>query len=402
MDRRIIMGICTSLQKRRFRTLFSGGGSSANTEKNAGVSPIFSRVCGRCEENNWNSNARWKSSQGTKTKSSSSSSSFVGASAKLKKRKESLDSLGTWDTATDLPLEVDATIASGKPVPSIRANNVGVSSGKGRRTYMEDQYGVGNLNGDPSALYLAVFDGHGSDVCANFCATIFPKHLAYWFQNPDVDVPTALHKSFLEVNNAFASWYIFGRRGPDIKSSGSTATICILKDNIHLFIGHVGDSRAILCRSGEARKLTTDHDPSLITEKTRIERSGGRISDTGRVNERLAMSRSIGDHELKRFGVIAAPDVISMKIDHSRDSFLVLTTDGINNVMTDTEIINTVLQTKDPQYAATLLTETAFEYSSEDNITALVIPLGSWGKYSAAATIFHSFGKSFTSSSRFS
>ncbi|XP_035714801.1 protein phosphatase 1K, mitochondrial isoform X2 [Folsomia candida] len=375
MDRRIIMGICTSLQKRRFRTLFSGGGSSANTEKNAGVSPIFSRVCGRCEENNWNSNARWKSSQGTKTKSSSSSSSFVGASAKLKKRKESLDSLGTWDTATDLPLEVDATIASGKPVPSIRANNVGVSSGKGRRTYMEDQYGVGNLNGDPSALYLAVFDGHGSDVCANFCATIFPKHLAYWFQNPDVDVPTALHKSFLEVNNAFASWYIFGRRG---------------------------DSRAILCRSGEARKLTTDHDPSLITEKTRIERSGGRISDTGRVNERLAMSRSIGDHELKRFGVIAAPDVISMKIDHSRDSFLVLTTDGINNVMTDTEIINTVLQTKDPQYAATLLTETAFEYSSEDNITALVIPLGSWGKYSAAATIFHSFGKSFTSSSRFS
>lgn len=44
----------------------------------------------------------------------------------------------------------------------------------------------------------------------------------------------------------------------------------------------------------------------------------------------------------------------------------------------------------------------AFEYSSEDNITALVIPLGSWGKYSAAATIFHSFGKSFTSSSRFS
>lgn len=29
--------------------------------------------------------------------------------------------------------------------------------------------------------------------------------------------------------------------------------------------------------------------------------------------------------------------------------------------MTDTEIINTVLQTKDPQYAATLLTETVSE-----------------------------------------
>ncbi len=51
------------------------------------------------------------------------------------------------------------------------------------------------------------------------------------------------------------------------KSSGSTATICILKDSVNLFIGHVGDSRAILCRSGEARKLTTDHEPSLISER---------------------------------------------------------------------------------------------------------------------------------------
>jgi len=212
----------------------------------------------------------------------------------------------------------------------------------------------------------------------------------------------ALHKTFLEVNNAFASWYIYNRRGPHIVSSGTTATVCILKNSTELFIGHVGDSRAILCRSGEARKLTIDHEPSLITEKARIEKSGGQINQAGRVNERLAMTRSIGDLELKRFGVIAVPDVISLRVDHSRDAFLVLTTDGINSVMTDLEIVEIVKQTKDPQYAATLLTETAFEYSSEDNNTSLVIPLGSWGKYSAAATIFHSFGKSFSSSSRYS
>lgn len=73
------------------------------------------------------------------------------------------------------------------------------------------------------------------------------------------------------------------------------------------------------------------------------------------------MSRSIGDHELKRFGVIASPDVISIRIDHSRDAFLVLTTDGINSVLNDNEIVNIVKQTKDPQYAATLLTETVYK-----------------------------------------
>jgi protein phosphatase 1K len=49
--------------------------------------------------------------------------------------------------------------------------------------------------------------------------------------------------------------------------SGSTATICLLHNSVDLYIGHVGDSRAILCRSGEARKITTDHVPTLIAEK---------------------------------------------------------------------------------------------------------------------------------------
>ncbi len=75
-------------------------------------------------------------------------------------------------------IQVEATIASNyKPIPEIRSSNVGVSSVKGRRTYMEDQYVFGHLNSDPSALYVAIFDGHGSDVCAKFCASIFPKHV---------------------------------------------------------------------------------------------------------------------------------------------------------------------------------------------------------------------------------
>lgn len=70
------------------------------------------------------------------------------------------------------------------------------------------------------------------------------------------------------------------------------------------------------------------------------------------------MSRSIGDLDLKRYGVIPDPDIRILKVDHSRDAFIVLTTDGINHVMTDEEIVETVKQTNEPQYAATMLTET--------------------------------------------
>ncbi len=70
------------------------------------------------------------------------------------------------------------------------------------------------------------------------------------------------------------------------------------------------------------------------------------------------MTRSIGDLEFKKFGVIAEPEVRVVRISHSRDAFLVLTTDGINSVMTDKEITETVKQAEDPTEAAHLVTDT--------------------------------------------
>ena len=48
---------------------------------------------------------------------------------------------------------------------------------------------------------------------------------------------------------------------------GTTATVALLQNNVDLYLGHVGDSRAMLCRNGKARRLTSDHCPSLLAEK---------------------------------------------------------------------------------------------------------------------------------------
>lgn len=50
---------------------------------------------------------------------------------------------------------------------------------------------------------------------------------------------------------------------------GTTATVALLRDGIELVIGSVGDSRAMLCRKGEAYALTSDHTPERIDEKER-------------------------------------------------------------------------------------------------------------------------------------
>ena len=115
------------------------------------------------------------------------------------------------------------------------------------------------------------------------------------------------------------SSYDFIFSGNDsVMTSGTTATVCLLRNGIELVVGHVGDSRATLCRSGQSLRLTNDHEPDNLVEKARIERSGGHVtwSSLGkpRVNGRLQMTRSIGDVDLKPYGVTAEPEVQSIEV----------------------------------------------------------------------------------------
>lgn len=49
--------------------------------------------------------------------------------------------------------------------------------------------------------------------------------------------------------------------------AGTTAAVTLLRGGVELAVGHVGDSRVILCRLGGSRELTQDHCPSRLAEK---------------------------------------------------------------------------------------------------------------------------------------
>ena len=153
-------------------------------------------------------------------------------------------------------------------------------------------------------------------------------------------------------------------------------------------IASVGDSGAVLCRSGETISLTNDHHPSREDELKRIKSFKGWIDWESRatpmVNGRLAMTRSLGDFDLKGFGVIASPETSLLKINSEHDAFLVLHTDGISHVMSDTDIVQLVQAFNEPHQAAHALTCCAMQYGSEDNATAIVVPLRAWDKFQAA------------------
>jgi protein phosphatase 2C len=142
--------------------------------------------------------------------------------------------------------------------------------------------------------------------------------------------------------------------GIDIAFSGCTLIGVVICENT-IFAINVGDSRAILCRGLSTSDLSTPHKPDLLTERQRIEACGGvihpleigkdkfsgpnRIWAPGRSSwgPGLALSRAFGDKAARKFGVISEPEIRSVSLTYE-DDFLVLGSDGLFDVMKDSEV----------------------------------------------------------------
>ncbi|XP_019956914.1 protein phosphatase Mn(2+)-dependent 1K [Paralichthys olivaceus] len=309
------------------------------------------------------------------------------------------DSFGIWDNRIDEPILLPPSIRYGKPIPKVSLSKVGCASLIGQRKENEDRFQVSQMT--DNTLYFAVFDGHGGPEAADFCEKYMEKFIKDLLSE-ESNLELVLSKAFLEVDKALTKHLHFS---PNVlgMNAGTTATVALLRDGIELVVGSVGDSRAMLCRKGKALKLTVDHTPDRKDEKERIKRSGGFITWNSlgqpNVNGRLAMTRSIGDFDLKNMGVIAEPETKRVTLHPVHDAFLALTTDGINFIMNSQEICNVINQCHDPKDAAQRISDQALQYGSEDNSTIIVVPFGAWGKHQNSDSSF-SFSRNFVSSSR--
>jgi protein phosphatase 1L len=140
-----------------------------------------------------------------------------------------------------------------------------------------------------------------------------------------------------------------------------------------LLVANVGDSRAVICRGGEAFALSSDHKPNRADERQRIEDAGGVVmwAGTWRVGGVLAVSRAFGDRLLKRY-VVAEPEIQEDVIQKGVD-FLILASDGLWDVVTNQEAVSMVKSIENTEEAANKLTEEAYRRGSADNITCVIV-----------------------------
>ncbi|GMI04450.1 hypothetical protein TrLO_g15446 [Triparma laevis f. longispina] len=210
------------------------------------------------------------------------------------------------------------------------------------------------LGGNPHMHLFGVFDGHGVNghICSHFIRDSILK--AIGSNNKSLlgggDPTRLLEKACINAQKNLSE-------NPHINSkfSGCTGTILTIDTkNQKMYTCNVGDSRIILGkgkqRSAEVVELTTDHSPDVSSERTRIEKAGGRVADFSGVARvclksenipGLAMSRSFGDELAKSIGVSCQPDSTSRALT-PEDRFVVVGSDGIFDFLSHISISSTV------------------------------------------------------------
>ncbi|KAF5731378.1 protein phosphatase 2C 58 [Tripterygium wilfordii] len=239
---------------------------------------------------------------------------------------------------------------------------------KGKSRHEMEDYVVSefrNISGNELGLF-AIFDGHLGHGVANYLqGHLFDSIL----EEPDfwTDTESAIRRAYRKTDAEILDKVVSLGKG------GSTAVTAILINGQKLVVANVGDSRAVICKDGEAEQLSVDHEPSK--EKRMIETRGGFVSnlpgDVPRVDGQLAVARAFGDKGLK-IHLSTEPDVAVVTVDDSAE-FLILASDGIWKVMSNQEAADSVKQIKDAQSASKHLIEDALSRNSKDDISCIVV-----------------------------
>ena len=246
------------------------------------------------------------------------------------------------------------------------------------RKEMEDfHYIKALLNKKISCSYFGLFDGHsGKEVGVYLMENLHKIINQKLKESNDIDKIDVLKN--IVINS-------FEQVDKDINSknfkneTGSTGTVLLLFKDTNspsgksILCANVGDSKAYLITKDEMRLITKDHKCSDQTEVKRIRDNGG-VVFRERVFGTLMLTRSFGDKEMKKYGVLATPDIYVKNIE-SGDLFVVIASDGVWDVVEENEILQMAKEGISSSDFSKKIVGLAKERDTHDNISCIVVKL---------------------------
>ena len=245
------------------------------------------------------------------------------------------------------------------------------------RKEMEDfHYIKALLNKKLNCSYFGLFDGHSGKEVGMYLMENMHKIISQELKNNNVEnlenmknvVKNSFEKIDKEINNQNFK-----------NETGSTGTVLLLfKDNNSktgksLMCANVGDSKAYLIKKNEIKLITKDHKCNDANEVKRIRDTGG-VVFRERVFGTLMLTRSFGDKEMKKYGVLSTPDIFSKNIEED-DMFVIIASDGVWDVVEEDEIFKLSQEKISSSDFSKKIIKLAEERDTHDNISCIVIKL---------------------------
>lgn len=250
--------------------------------------------------------------------------------------------------------------------------------------YMEDKvYICDKFSGSKNLGLFTLCDGHGGDEVSSFVVDNLPKIIESEIRSigclKDISViKSAFTNSFIKIDKLINN-YIW-----KVTSGSTCSTVFVMKFNNKVIIisANIGDSSILYvnANSKEIKELSIDHKISNPNEVSRINSIGGKIENE-RLSGKLAITRSFGDDDCKKDGLSIDPYINSIELNRETllDSYIILASDGIWDVMMFNDILKYANEVKNFDDSSRILSEKivkeAIIKGTSDNISVVCLKL---------------------------
>ena len=232
-----------------------------------------------------------------------------------------------------------------------------------------------SINGDDNTCFFSIFDGHGGQFSAKYCEKNFVKIFAKEFAVNKANMTNCIENSFRIVNEQLLN---------DIPTAndGTTASVVVIQKQKlrsgkyirYIYCGNVGDSRIFLVqKDGKSILLSKDHNCKDPAEVQRIKNRGGMVFNC-RVFGSLALTRTIGDKEMKEYGVIADP-FLSKHMISDKDNYVIIASDGIWDIVTESDLDVFSEEDLGAEALCMKIIDRAMKGGTTDNVSCITIKL---------------------------
>lgn len=226
------------------------------------------------------------------------------------------------------------------------------------RNHNEDNYS--NYVSDNFALFV-IADGLGGYKAGEVASKIGVEAVRdYISVNFNIDNP----KKSLIDSIKFANKIIYekAKSDPECANMGSTIVVALLVAET-LYVGHLGDSRLYHLYDSKLHQITKDD--SYVQK----------LIDTGAVNKDDESLNEIKNLVTKALGAEKDPEISINILEVSQGDYILLTTDGLTNMVEDHEIEEVINMELDIKESVEILTYMANSSGGLDNISLTLVKL---------------------------